>query len=311
MKLQKYEEINLKIREAFEKAKSEHPEKFERRIDVSYCCQTFGWEPIPKSIERLAKYGYKYIELPGQYGGPEIGPHTQLPAILEAMEKYDVKCSGVCVLVQEGFALNDKNYYNRQRAVDFLRNVAKFAKACGGQYVLFTPAAVQSRPQDGGDWIRAVSTLHDCGHIFTDEGVKGAVEPCQPGGAFLVTNFTEAKRFIREVDNPGVQHIYGDLDHIIHTEEHLAQAILDCGDQLLNIHLRDINGLPLGHGMIDVDTVIRALYLLGFNTPGHFATAEPATRGKMFEELPEELKIMRCRDTIECFREREEAVLSA
>ena len=79
MKLQKYEEINLKIREAFEKEKSEHPEKFERRIDVSYCCQTFGWEPIPQSIERLAKYGYKYIELPGQYGGPEVGPHTQLP----------------------------------------------------------------------------------------------------------------------------------------------------------------------------------------------------------------------------------------
>ena len=168
MNLQKFEETNQRIREAFQKLKKEHPERLARRIDMSYCCQTFGWEPIPKSIERLARYGYKYVELPGQYGGPDVGPHTKLQEILAAMEQYDVKCSGVCMFMQPGFAFNDKNYFNRQRAVDYLRGIVQFAEDVGGQYCLITPAACTEPLQDGGDWLRSASVLHDVGHIFTD-----------------------------------------------------------------------------------------------------------------------------------------------
>ena len=181
----------------------------------------------------------------------------------------------------------------------------------GGQYCLITPAACTEPLQDGGDWLRSASVLHDVGHIFTDHGIKGAIEPVQPSAIAIVQNITEAKQFIRDVDNPGLQHIYGDVDHILHTEDHVGQAILDLGDQMLCLHLRDTNsGLPIGHGMMDVDTIIRALYLIGFNQPGRFVCAEPATKGRMFVEVPEDVKIMRARDSIETFREREEAVLS-
>ena len=310
MKLQKWEEKTLAIKEAFETLKKEHPDRLKRRIDLSYCCQTFGWEPIPKSIERLAKLGYKYIELPGQYGGPDIGPHVHLDEILEALDKYDMKCSGVCQLSMEGFGLNDKNYFNRQRAVDYTRGIVKFAHDVGGSYCLLTPAPCPLPPIDGGDWIRAASTLHDIADVFTEYGIKGAVEPVQPGQCAVVNNFAEARKFIADVDHPGFVHVYGDTDHILHTEDHVGQAIIDNADLLLNLHLRDTNqGLPIGHGMLDVDTVIRALYLIGFNTPGHYACAEPSTKGRIFIEVPEEVKLMRARDTIETFREREEAVL--
>lgn len=310
MKRQAWEEKSATIKAAFDKLKAEHPERLQRRIDLSYCCQTFGWEPIPKSIERLAGLGYRYIELPGQYGGPDIGPHVHLTEILRALDKYNMACSGVCTLSMEGFGLNDKNYFHRQMAVDYIRGVVRFARDAGGSYCLLTPAPCPLPPIDGGDWVRAASTLHDVADIFTECGVKGALEPVQPGQCAIVNNLTEARRFLKDVDHPGFCHIYGDTDHILHTEDHVGMAILDNADLLLNLHLRDTNqGLPIGHGMLDVDTVIRALYLIGFNTPGHFACAEPATKGRIFIEVDEETKRMRARDTIETFREREEAVL--
>lgn len=58
-------------------------------------------------------------------------------------------------------------------------------------------------------------------------------------------------------------------------ESHIGQAILDAGEMLTNLHLADTNRCALGDGFMDIDTVIRALYLIGYNNDRCFVTPEP------------------------------------
>ncbi|MCQ4365837.1 hypothetical protein KQR54_33010, partial [Mycobacterium gordonae] len=86
------------------------------------------------------------------------------------------------------------------------------------------------------------------------------------------------------------------------------------GDQLLNLHLADSNRGALGDGSMDYDTIIMALYLLGFNREGRYVTPEPlgpggdpypAMHGKPDKQVLERLVMQ----TATYFREREAYLL--
>lgn len=47
----------------------------------------------------------------------------------------------------------------------------------------------------------------------------------------------------------------------------------------MNLHLADSNRCALGDGSMDLDTIIMALYLIGFNQEGRFVTPEPLGPG--------------------------------
>ena len=75
-------------------------------------------------------------------------------------------------------------------------------------------------------------------------------------------------RYIAAVDHPGVKHINGDVYHMQSEESHIGAALLEAGAALTNLHFADSNRCALGEGSLDVDTIIRALYVLGYNSPG-------------------------------------------
>ena len=62
-------------------------------------------------------------------------------------------------------------------------------------------------------------------------------------------------------------------------ESHIGEAVLTAGAQLTNLHLADSNRCALGEGALDVDTLIMALYLVGYNQEGRFVTPEPLGPG--------------------------------
>jgi len=112
-----------------------------------------------------------------------------------------------------------------------------------------------------------------------------------------------------------VQHINGDVYHMQSEEAHIGEAIHKAGTRLLNLHLADSNRCALGMGALDIDTVIRALYLIGFNQAGHYVTPEPLGPGgnpypAMFGKPNPALLDQMVSQTATYFREREEAVLS-
>lgn len=321
MGLQRYEQRNEDIRRAFASLKRAHPERLRRRIDLSFCTLMFGLEDAADSIERLARHGYAYVELLGNCAGPGAGNAGQLKAIRRALQATGMRVSGVCGSTQRGFTLESRDFFAKQRAQELIRRNVAFCAELGGGYYLLTPGTTDggAPAPDGGDWDRSVQALREVADVFTEHGVACAVEPILKSITPICHNFADAKRYIGAVNHPGVRHIYGDTEHMMAGEEHPGQAILDAGEQLLNLHLKDTHEQrPIGNGMLDVDTLIRALYLAGFNQPGHFAVGEPlpdyyepvAGYGTLIRHGAATLDLL-ARETIAVFREREAAVLEA
>ena len=190
-----------------------------------------------------------------------------------------------------------------------------FAAAVGGSYILVVPGSV-GRPvaYDNTEFDRSVETLRIVADLFTKYCVKAAIEPIRSAEVSLVHTFEEAKEYIKAVDHPGIQHINGDVYHMQSEESHIGEAIMNAGEQLVNLHLADSNRCALGEGSLDIDTIIMALYLTGYNREGRFVTPEPlgpggspypAMYGKPDKALLDRMVIQ----TARYFREREKALL--
>ena len=150
----------------------------------------------------------------------------------------------------------------------------------GPKYFLIVPAAVgRPTPIDDMEFERSVETLRLVAEVFSDAGIRGAVEPIRSAEVSIVHTFGDAEEYIRRLDHPGVRHINGDVYHMLVEEEHIATTIVEHGQRLTNLHLADTNRCALGDGSLDLDTLIMALYLIGYNNDSCFCTPEPLGPG--------------------------------
>jgi sugar phosphate isomerase/epimerase len=181
--------------------------------------------------------------------------------------------------------------------------------------MLVVPGTVgRSECYDTSDFARSAETLREVADIFVQTGIKCAVEPINSAEVPFCSTVGSVLDYIKAVDHPGVQHVNGDIFHMHCGEPHVGEAILQCGERLLNLHVEDTNRLPLGTAMMDVDTVIRALYLLGYNSPGHFVTGEPLGPGRnsyaiMFGQHDKKILDGMVEQTVTVIREREKELL--
>ena len=98
-------------------------------------------------------------------------------------------------------------------------------------------------------------------------------------------------------------------------ESHIGEALLDAGEQLINLHMADSNRRALGEGSLDLDAIIMALYLIGYNRKGRYVTPEPLGPGgdpypAMYGRPDKKLLGNLVQQTIRYFREREEILLA-
>jgi D-psicose/D-tagatose/L-ribulose 3-epimerase len=162
---------------------------------------------------------------------------------------------------------------------------------------------------------RSADTLTLTADWFVQHGVKAAIEPIRSAETSFVHTVADAKRYIDEVDHPGVAHINGDVYHMQSEECHIGEALLDAGDKLVNLHFADSNRCALGEGSLDVCTILRALYLIGFNEQGRFVTFEPLGPGgdpypAMYGNPDKTRLDTLVSGSIQYFRECEDMVLS-
>ena len=84
---------------------------------------------------------------------------------------------------------------------------------------------------------------------------------------------------------------------------------------MTNLHIADSNRCALGEGSLDLDTLIRALYVIGYNRKGCFVTPEPLGPGgdpypAMYGKPDKEALDRLVAGTVSYFREREQELLS-
>jgi sugar phosphate isomerase/epimerase len=312
MKPQNFAAKNERIRADFVALKKKDPRRLKNKLNLSWSNWGFGLEPLADSAARLERAGVTWIELHGNHYGPDLG---YKPAeTLKILGDHGIKVAGVCGMFSPDNDLSSNRAVQRQAAIDYLKREIPFAAAVKGSYLLVVPGAV-GRPQkyDASEFHRSVETLRLVADLFIEHKVRAAVEPIRAAEVSFCHTIADAQAYIAAVNHRGVQHINGDVYHMQVGESHIGEAILAAGERLTNLHVADSNRCALGEGSLDVDTLIMALYLIGYNEPGRFVTPEPlgpggdpypAMYGKPDTELLEEL----VQTTAATFREREDAV---
>jgi D-psicose/D-tagatose/L-ribulose 3-epimerase len=314
MKKQNYELKNERIRSAFKTLKRDHPERLKQRLNLSWSNWGFGIEPLADSAARLQKAGISYIELHGNHYGPDLGYKPD--ETLAILGDHGIRVAGVCGMFSADNDLSSNRAVHRQAAIDYLKREVPFTAAVKGSYLLVVPGAV-GRPQayDQTEFERSVDTLRGVADLFVQHKVRAAIEPIRSAEVSFVHTVADAQKYIAAVNHPGVRHINGDVYHMQAEEAHIGDAILAAGDQLVNLHMADSNRGALGLGSLDLDTIIMALYLIGYNAAGRYVTPEPlgpggdpypAMHGKPDKKQLDKLVMQ----TARYFREREEALLA-
>ena len=313
MKKQNYELKSEKIRTAFIDLKKNHPEKLKNGLNLSWSNWGFGIEPLTDSVKRLQKNEIKFIELHGNHYGSDLG--YKVSETKKIIEDHGIQVAGVCGMFSPDNDLSSNRANQRQAAVDYLKREIEFTKQIGGEYILVVPGAV-GRPAayDKTEFDRSVETLRLVAELFSKNKLKAAIEPIRSAEVSFVHTVADAKKYIAAVNHPGIAHINGDVYHMQSEESHIGEAIIEAGSQLTNLHMADSNRCALGEGSMDLDIIIMALYLIGYNTKGRYVTPEPlgpggdpypAMHGKPDAATLDEL----VRQTATYFREREIAVL--
>jgi sugar phosphate isomerase/epimerase len=278
MQLQNCEQKNEKIRQAFLKLKRDHPERLEKRLNLSWSNWGFGLEALADSAARLHKAGVAFIELHGNHYGPDLG--YKVDETRKVLADHGIRVAGVCGMFSRDNDLASNRAIQRQGAIDYLRREIEFAAAMGGTYILVVPGAV-GRPEkyDDTEFERSAATLRQVADLFVKHRVRAAIEPIRTDEVSFVHTVADARKYIQAVNHPGVAHINGDVYHMMHEEAHIGEALLEAGDQLVNLHMADTNRRALGSGWLDLDTLIMALYLIGYNAEGKYVTPEPLGPG--------------------------------
>ncbi|HEY0240028.1 MAG TPA: sugar phosphate isomerase/epimerase family protein [Friedmanniella sp.] len=314
MNLQRVDKWRDDIRDRFLALRRDDPSRLDRRLNLSWSNWGFGLEDLETSAGRLARAGLGYVELHGNHYGPDLG--YRLEETREILGRHGLAVSGVCGMFADDNDLSSNRAIHRQAAIEYIRREVAFTAAMGGTYLLVVPGSV-GRPvaYDDAELDRSVATLRLVADVFTEHGIKGAIEPIRSAEISLVRSVADAVEYIEAVGHPGIQHINGDVYHMQSEEANIPRAILEAGDRLVNLHMADSNRRGLGRGSLDLDTVIMALYLIGHNTDGRFVTPEPlGPGGAPYPAMnsrhdPAELDEL-VLGSIAYFREREEAVLA-
>ncbi|MFA6714792.1 MAG: sugar phosphate isomerase/epimerase family protein [Victivallaceae bacterium] len=311
---QHFEYENDKIRTAFEKLKKNSPERLTARLNLSWSNWGFGLEPLAVSARRLAANGVKFIELHGNHYGADIGyKESETKKILA---DAGIAAGGICGMFSRENDLSSPSGFVRQQAIDYLKRTIDFAAALDAGYVLIVPGAV-GRPlaYDASEFERSAAALRTLGDRFLAADVKAAIEPIRSAEVSFCHTIAEAQAYIEAVAHPGIRHINGDAYHMQSEEAHIGAALATAGEQLLNLHMADSNRCALGDGSMDLDTIIMALYVIGFNRPGCYVTPEPLGPGgdpyPAMHGKPDAAALDRLvRQTVEYFRQREDYLLT-
>jgi D-psicose/D-tagatose/L-ribulose 3-epimerase len=311
--MQNFELKNERIKAAFLELKSKHPENFKKKLNLSWSNWGFGIETLADSAARLQKAGIVNIELHGNHYGADLGYKPK--ETLETLKGYGIQVAGVCGMFSTYNDMSSTNPMQRQAAIDYIKREVEFTAAVGGKYILVVPGAV-GRPHayNNTELERSIETLRIVADLFAKSNIKAAIEPIRSAEVSIVHTIAEAKDYIKAVNHPGIGHINGDVFHMQSEESHIGEAIVDAGDYLVNLHLADSNRCALGEGAMDLDTIIMALYLIGYNTEGRYATPEPLGPGgdpfpAMYGNPDKKLLDNLVFQTATYFRERENALL--
>ena len=216
-------------------------------------------EPIETTIARLAKYGYKSIEISGE---PDIYDSKEVKALLD---HYGLTCWGSVTLMLGERNMPAKDEAQRAATVQYVKDCITMVKELDGYEMTIVPATVgkivpDATPEEEWQW--AVDGMKEVYEHSEAAGVRCAIEPLNRFETYFI-NRAEQAMVLAEATGPNCG-VCLDAFHINIEEEDLYEAIRSTKGRLTDFHVAENNRLAPGMGSVDWAAFVKTLDDIGY-----------------------------------------------
>lgn len=203
-------------------------------------------EPIEVTVRRLAKYGYKSIEISGE---PEQYNTTE---IRKTLKEHGIRCWGSVTLMLGDRNLLHKEEKHRETSVQYVKDCITMVKELDGSEISVVPSTVgkiepSATPEEEWQW--AVESMKQIYDHSQKEGIRIGIEPLNRFETYFINRGAQALALAEET-GPDCG-VCLDTFHMNIEEADPFQAILEVGDKLVDFHVCDSNRMACGMGQID------------------------------------------------------------
>lgn len=217
-------------------------------------------EPIDVTIHRLAKYGYKALEI---QGSPDKYDTAEVKKLLD---ECDVTCWGSVTLMLDDRNLLAKDENQRAASVQYVKDCISMVHELGGKVISVVPGTVGKTVSDAtpeAEWTWAVSGLKEINEYARELGVKIGIEPINRFETYFINRAAQALA-LAEAVGPDCG-VCLDIFHMNLEDVDPMECIRVVGDRLVNFHVADNNRMAPGLGRLDWPSVIATLKEVGYD----------------------------------------------
>jgi sugar phosphate isomerase/epimerase len=217
-------------------------------------------EPVDVTVRRLAKYGYKSIEISGE-------PYLyNTKDVRKTLKDNGIRCWGSVTLMLGDRNLVAKNEAQRAKSVQYTKDCITMVKELEGYEMTIVPATVGKISPDGPpdeEWKWAVESLKECYDWGKKEGVVLAVEPINRFETYFCFHAAQAIA-LAKATGPDCG-VCLDAFHLNIEEADPYESIRWAKGLLADFHVADTNRFACGQGHWDWAKLVSTLKEIGYD----------------------------------------------
>ena len=199
-------------------------------------------------LEDLKNWGFDGVELPIF----DLTP-ARYAAVGRELDRLGLERTAVTICIDEENPISESAAI-RQAGLERIKRAVDCCAQAGATHLVGPIHSAIGRFVDRGrtaeEWKWAKEILHQAGDYAQSNNVMLTVEFLNRFECYFLNCAADAGRLCREIDHPYVKTMF-DTFHANIEEKEIAQAIRDCADQLVHVHISENDRSTPGEGHID------------------------------------------------------------